>query len=131
MGHIEDAIESAESWGAGHARRMGVFDGHAAREAGVTLDDHLPGPLSGEWAGSLTPMTLAYEVLGLDYDLDEVLEDEDARWSVLDVLCDAYEEGFYLAVDGQAVPCVTSYPYGICEEPGTFCDCDMVRATAD
>src|ERR1039457_1038649 len=59
------------------------------RDGDPEVYDFLPQPpnLSGEWAGELTPQSLAVQIVGSDLDN---IEDES---TLIDELSDAYEEG--------------------------------------
>lgn len=103
---IFDALEAqARDLGAEHGRAAAswYFDGNTSAETyravlqGIEegdpeIYDTFPsGPLSGEWADSPTPQTLAEQlalstILGADYDPE-----------ALDEFCSAYEDGFYEA----------------------------------
>lgn len=125
---MDTITDAAETWGYAQAAMLGAYRGQEVRDAGVKAEDIDPGPLSGEWTGDLTPMMLAYEVLGQDYDLDEMLEDEDAREAVLGALADAYEDAFWAVLAGEATACgPLTVINAICESPGTYCDHDMTR----
>lgn len=88
-----------------HAHRLGLADGRAAIESwwsnlAARCDDpgvldEIPEPdLSGQWADSLTPRTLA-RACGVS---DEAFADPDLDLHI-DRICAAYEEGFRRAVE--------------------------------
>lgn len=123
---MDTIVDAAETWGSAQAAMLGAYRGQEVRDAGVNAEDIDPGPLSGEWTGDLTPMMLAYEVLGLDYDLDA---NEDGRVDdAAEILADAYEDAFWAVLAGEATACgPLTEMNAICESPGTFCDHDMTR----
>ena len=116
----------------GAAMRMGVARGYQDRQAMIATGgdpdaddawDGWPGPLSGEYAGEPIPATVARGILVGDDKPDDMEAFE------RDV-ADAYEDGYWQAAAGDAVPCkpgrawITGEPY--CAEPGTHCDCPTV-----
>jgi len=95
---VADAIAAA-SW---------VIDGNtpleairrtiALLDAGDDIDPYLPATpnLSGEWADDRTPISLYEEITGNSHGIEEDnagLAYEASVGSVVDALCDAYEEG--------------------------------------
>jgi hypothetical protein len=94
-------LEDARKLGAEHGRAAGswVIDGNTSREtARAILDgwedcdpqimDMMPAPLSGEWADSMTPARLLYE---LTDGVGEYVHTDD---ELHDAACAAYEESF-------------------------------------
>lgn len=127
---MDTITDAAETWGSAQAAMLGAYRGQEVRDAGVKAEDIDPGPLSGEWTGDLTPMMLAYEVLGLDYDLDA---NEDGQVDhATEILADAYEDAFWAVLTGEATACgPLTTVNAICEKPGTYCNHDMTRTTEE
>lgn len=69
------------------SNEFGYEMGRRAIETGAVSDS----PLSGEYAGDMTPDTLLIE---LGVDIDNLSDVEQS------ILCDDYEEGYFAAVNG-------------------------------
>jgi len=91
----EDALLRAAEEAREAAEDMGRERGRADLEAGTTRDDLDGGHLSGEWAGAPTPKGITRDLLGADFDLDQI--HADTVHEVEDMLADAYDEGYYSA----------------------------------
>lgn len=113
MSTVEDAYSRAAEIGAadGLSAASWFFDGNTSREtfvailAGIddgdpAILDTLPAPdLSGEWADSRTPRSLA-AACGLTGEHPDVLD-------IVSGLCDEYEQAFNRAADAEIVRVAT------------------------
>ena len=127
---MDTIMDAAETWGSAQAAMLGAHRGQEVRNAGVKPEDIDAGPLSGEWTGDLTPMMLAYEVLGDDYDLDA--NEDGGVDDAAEVLADAYEDAFWAVLAGEATACgPLTTVNAICESPGTYCDHDLTRTSKE
>jgi hypothetical protein len=86
--HAQDAASWAFDGNSDRAERARVLD--MMRDGDPAAWDYLPAQpnLSGEWADSLTPRSLAAEVIGPAWE-----EMEDDEGSLVTALADAYEDG--------------------------------------
>lgn len=126
--NMEHAEHVVEAYLLDDAKRMGVASGYELREirGGMSEEEAAElAPLSGEWAGALTPRTLTEELL-TSAEVDAAAAPMDWLSMVEADLADQYEEGHYEGAAGHAKPCVKTWMNGICVEPGAYCDCDIV-----
>lgn len=129
MFNMEHAEQIVEEHLLGDALRIGVADGYAHRTSSgaITIGGAVEiTPLSGEWAGDRTAQALTRELLAeVGVDADEA----PAEWlnEVEADLAAQYEAGYYEGVAGHAKPCVKTVMNAICEDPGTYCECEITR----